>query len=88
MTWLLWDEKLDAKNQGCPWFTPNKKHMANDGCAREDMGEELLILEPKLPIEKLVSWFLAVLLQESYNTPRYRTPQASPPANYERNPGL
>ena len=28
------------------------------------------------------------LIQESYNTPRYRTPQAIPLPNYERIPGL
>ena len=27
-----------------------------------------------------------VVIQERYNTPRYRTPQAIPLANYERNP--
>ena len=27
-------------------------------------------------------------LQESYNTPRYRTPQVIPQADYERNPSL
>ena len=31
-----------------------------------------------------LSW--KIQFQENYNTPRYRTPQAIPLANYERNP--
>ena len=33
--------------------------------------------------------YLAIsLIQESYTTPRYRTPQPIPLENYARNPGL